>query len=170
MEAARIIRVVLTAGLLAGVGAAQNIGAAAASTGDHDTKAIFVSRLGTPTNSGKSCADARYKRIQSAVNAAPKWATVVVCEGTYTEDVVVSSPLTLKGRDATIKGTATTAFLCDQLGPTGPGVAPCLAGVTIRSSHVSIEGFAVTGAIGEGILATGTLKGGSIADVSITDN
>jgi hypothetical protein len=170
MEAARIIRVVLTAGLLAGVGAAQNIGVAAASTGDHDTKAIFVSRLGTPTNSGKSCADARYKRIQSAVNAAPKWATVVVCEGTYTEDVVVSSPLTLKGRDATIKGTAATAFLCDQLGPKGPGVAPCLAGVTIRSSHVSIEGFTVRGAIGEGILATGTLAGGSITDVSIKDN
>ena len=51
-----------------------------------------------------------------------------------------------------------------------PGVAPCLAGVTIRSSHVSIEGFTVTGAIGEGILATGTLKGGSISDVSIKDN
>jgi parallel beta-helix repeat protein len=49
-------------------------------------------------------------------------------------------------------------------------VAPCLAGLTIRSSHVSVEGFTVTGAIGEGILATGTLKGGSITDVSITDN
>ena len=113
---------------------------------------------------------ARYKRIQSAVNAAPKWATVVVCEGNIQEDVVVSSPLTLKGRDATIKGTAKTRFLCDQLGPMGPGVAPCLAGLTIRSSHVSIEGFTVTGAIGEGILATGTLKGGSITDVSIKDN
>ena len=119
-----MIRLVLTAGLLAGAGVAQNLGVAAASTGDEDTNAIFVSPMGTPTNSGESCESARYKTIQSAVNAAPKWATVVVCEGTYTEDVVVSSPLSLKGRDATIKGTATTAFLCDQLGPKGPGKAP----------------------------------------------
>jgi parallel beta-helix repeat protein len=170
MQAGRIIRVVLTAGLLAGAGVAQNFGVVSASTADHGTDAIFVSPMGTPTNSGGSCADARYKTIQSAVTAAPKGATVVVCEGTYTEDVVVSAPLTLNGRDATIKGTATTTFVCDQLGPKGPGVAPCLAGVTIRSSHVSIEGFTVTGAIGEGILATGTLAGGSITDVSIKDN
>ena len=170
MIGTRMIRVVLAAGLLAGVGVAQNLGVAAASTGDHDTKAIYVSALGAPTNSGNSCAHAQYTTIQSAVTAAPKWATVVVCKGTYMEDVVVSSPLTLEGRNATIKGTATTAFMCDQLGPNGPGVAPCLAGVTIRSSHVSIRGFTVTGAIGEGILATGTLSGGSITDVSITDN
>ena len=52
----------------------------------------------------------------------------------------------------------------------GPGVAPCLAGLTIRSSHVSVEGFTVTGAIGEGILASGTLAGHSISHVSIKDN
>src|SRR6202035_61734 len=170
MEAARIVRVVLAAGLLAGAGVAQNLGVVSASAGDTDRGAIFVSPLGTPTNSGKSCETARYATIQSAVTAAPKWATVVVCKGTYTEDVVVSSPLTLTGHDATIMGTATTPFLCDQLGPMGPGVAPCLAGLTIRSSHVSVEGFTVTGAIGEGILATGTLAGHSISHVSIKDN
>jgi parallel beta-helix repeat protein len=167
MEATRFARVMLAAGLLAGVGVAQNLGVASASTADH---AIFVSRHGNPTNSGNSCQTARYTTIQSAVNAAPKWATVVVCKGTYAEDVVVSKPLTLKGRDATLKGTTTTTFLCDQLGPTGPGVAPCLAGLTIRNSHVSVEGFTVTGALGEGILATGTLAGGSISDVTIKDN
>ncbi|MDQ2960087.1 MAG: right-handed parallel beta-helix repeat-containing protein [Candidatus Dormibacteraeota bacterium] len=160
----------LTAGLLAGVGVAPNVAVAAASSGGHHTQMIFVSPQGTPTNSGKSCATALYTTIQSAVNAAPSRATVVVCKGTYAEDVVVSSPLTLSGRNATIQGTATTAFLCDQLGPNGPGTAPCLAGVTIRSSHVSIEGFTVTGAIGEGILATGTLAGGSVSDVSIKNN
>ncbi len=170
MEATRIARVVLAAGLLAGVGAAQNLGAASASTGDHDKGAIFVSPLGAPGNPGGSCDTARYSTIQAAVTAAPKWATVIVCKGTYTEDVVVSAPLTLKGRDATINGTPTTTFLCDQLGPMGPGIAPCLAGVTIRSSHVVVEGFTVTGAVGEGILATGTLTGGSISDVTINDN
>jgi Right handed beta helix region len=157
----------LAAGLLAGVGVAQNLGVASASTADH---AIFVSHQGNPTNSGNSCDTARFTTIQSAVNAASKWATVIVCKGTYAEDVVVSKPLTLEGRDATIKGTTTTTFLCDQLGPMGPGVAPCLAGLTIRHSHVSVQGFTVTGAIGEGILATGTLKGGSINDVAIKDN
>ena len=115
MEATRIVRVVLTAGLLAGVGMAQGLAVAAASSGGNHTKVIFVSREGASANAGESCETARYRTIQSAVNAAPKWATVVVCRGTYAGDVVVSSPLTLKGRDATIKGTATTAFLCDQL-------------------------------------------------------
>src|ERR1017187_5173696 len=110
MKPTRIIRFVLAAGLLAGVGVAQNLDVAAASTGDHDRGALFVSPLGARTNSGNSCLHARYATIQSAVTAAPKWATVVVCKGTYTEDVVVSAPLTLEGRNATIKGTATTAF------------------------------------------------------------
>jgi parallel beta-helix repeat protein len=170
MELARSVRIVLVAGLLAGAGLAHNVGVASASGDDHDRGALFVSPLGNPANPGESCATARYSTIQSAVNAAPKWATVVVCKGTYTEDVVVSSPLTLKGHDAKIQGTATANAKCDQLGPQGPGLAPCLAGVTIRSSHVGVEGFTVRGAIGEGILATGTLAGGSITDVSIKDN
>ncbi len=170
MQAARKIRVIFTAGLVAGAGLALNLGVASASANSHDSDAIFVSPAGASTNSGESCNTARYATIQSAVNAAPKWATVVVCKGTYTEDVVVSAPLDLEGRNATIKGSPTTTFMCDQLGPMGPGVAPCLAGVTIRSSHVDVSGFTVTGAIGEGILATGTLAGGSISDVSITDN
>jgi hypothetical protein len=60
--------------------------------------------------------------------------------------------------------------MCDQLGPSGPGTAPCLAAVTIKSSHVTVEGFEVRGAIGEGILATGSLAGGSIGWVTIAHN
>ena len=170
MQAARTIRVILTAGLVAGAGLALNLGVTSASANSHDSDAIYVSPVGASTNSGESCNTATYTSIQAAVNAAPKWATVVVCKGTYTEDVVVSAPLNLEGRNATIKGSPTTTLMCDQLGPMGPGAAPCLAGVTIRSSHVDVSGFTVTGAIGEGILATGTLAGGSISDVSITDN
>ena len=170
MKGTKLIRVVLTAGVLAGAGVAQNLNVAAASTGGHDRGTVFVSRQGQPGNSGESCATARFTTIQSAVKAAPAWGTVVVCKGTYSGDVVVSKPLALEGRDATIKGSATTRFVCDQLGPNGPGEAPCLAGVTIRHSHVSISGFTVTGAIGEGILASGTLAGHSITDVSIKDN
>ena len=38
-----------------------------------------------------------YATIQSAVNAAPEDATVLVCPGTYAEQVVITTPLTLKG-------------------------------------------------------------------------
>jgi parallel beta-helix repeat protein len=130
---------------------------------------IFVSPSGTPLHGGFSCATARYSTIQSAVNAAPRGATVVACKGTYAEDVVVSRPLTLLGQAAVIQAVGTTNSTClFALG--GPPVsAPCLAGVTIKSSHVEINGFTVKGAIGEGILATGSPVG-SISDVTITGN
>ena len=98
------------------------------------------------------------------------WSTVVVCSGSYREDVIVNTPLRLIGMGATINGSPTANGNCDQLGPSGPGSAPCLAGVTIKSSHVAVEGFTVQGAIGEGILATGSLAAGSISDVRIEDN
>jgi Protein of unknown function (DUF1565) len=139
--------------------------------GDHGSaRALYVSPTGSDGAADRSCRSAAYSTIQSAVSAARPGATVTVCPGTYTEDVIVSSPLTLRGVDATIQGTTSANGNCDQLGPTGPGSAPCLAGVTIKSSWVQISGFTVTGATGEGILATGSLAGGSISHVTIRDN
>jgi hypothetical protein len=142
--------------------------------GDHGVgghrSALFVAPSGSSGNRGRSCDSATYSTIQSAVDAAAPGATVTVCPGTYTEDVVISQPLKLIGRGATIQGAPTNTIMCEQLGPSGPGSAPCLAGVTIRSGWVSISGFTVTGAIGEGILATGSLEGGSISHVSIRGN
>jgi hypothetical protein len=138
--------------------------------GDHHG-ALIVSPSGSSGNRGRSCDSATYSTIQSAVDAAGAGAAVIVCPGTYTEDVVISHPLKLIGlHGATIQGAPTSTIMCDQLGPKGPGSAPCLAGVTIKSSWVSVRGFTVTGAIGEGILATGSLAGGSISNVSITGN
>ena len=109
--------------------------------------------------------------MQAAVDAARSGGTVVVCRGTYTEDVIVSSPLRLLGtRGAVIHGSDTATGSCDQLGPNGPGSAGCLAAITIKSSDVTVEGLRVTGAIGEGILATGSLHGGSIEHVVIRGN
>ena len=139
--------------------------------GRHQHGGVFVSPSGTEGSDDRSCDSAAYSTIQSAVNAAPSGGTVVVCAGTYTEDVVISQPLTLTGlRGANIQGAPTNTIMCDQLGPAGPGSAPCLAAVTIKSSSVKVSGFSVTGAIGEGILATGSLAGGSISHVSITGN
>jgi len=38
-----------------------------------------------------------YPTIQSAVSAVPPFATVIVCPGTYPEQVVISQPMTLQG-------------------------------------------------------------------------
>lgn len=131
---------------------------------------MYVSPSGSSGAADRSCRSAGYSSIQSAVDAAKPGATVTVCPGTYTEDVIVYSPLTLRGIDATIQGTSSTNGNCEQLGASGPGSAPCLAGVTIKSSWVQISGFTVTGATGEGILATGSLEFGSISHVTIQDN
>jgi hypothetical protein len=94
-----------------------------------------------------------------------------VCRGSYKEDVVISTPLELVGRTgAVIHGSPTANGLCDQNGFSGPGSAPCLAGITVKSDHVAVQGLTVTGAIGEGILVTGSLAGGSIGHVVIRGN
>lgn len=119
----------------------------------------------------RNCHSAAYSTVQSAVNAASSGETVVVCRGTYTEDVVIATPLTLTGKHgAVIHGSPTSNQMCEQLGPNGPGTAPCLAAITIKSGYVKVQGLTVTGATGEGILATGSLAGGSISHVVIRDN
>jgi len=127
---------------------------------------LYVSPTGASTNSGTSCDQARYSTIQTAVTAAAPGSTVVVCAGSYAEDVTVGEALTLQGQNAVI----------DAAGKDN--------GFTITASHVSVDGFTVRGAIGEGILAMGTLDlalvpsgspagsttGTPITDVSITHN
>ena len=133
--------------------------------------ALYVSPTGKAGAADRNCRSAAYSTVQSAVNAASAGSTVVVCRGTYTEDVIISAPLTLAGQHgAVIHGSPTANGNCDQLGPSGPGSAPCLAGITIKSGNVKVQGLTVTGAIGEGILATGSLTGGSIKHVVIQGN
>jgi len=133
--------------------------------------ALYVSPTGKAGAADRNCGSAAYSTVQSAVNAAPAGSTVIVCRGTYTEDVIISAPMTLTGQHgAVIHGSPTANGNCDQLGPGGPSTAPCLAAITIKSGHVKVQGLTVTGAIGEGILATGSLSGGSIQDVVIQAN
>jgi parallel beta-helix repeat protein len=136
------------------------------SPGKHVSGTLFVSPTGSSSNSGDSCAQARYSTIQSAVTAAAPWSTVIVCSGTYAENVAVTEPLTLSGEDAVINATGKNN------------------GITISASNVSVDGFTVRGAIGEGILAVGTadpslvpagspagsITGVPISDVTISDN
>ena len=162
----------VTCGVLAVVPSAAALAHDHGDHGDHHHGgALFVSPTGATGSNDRSCRTAAYSTIQSAVDAAPSGGAVIVCAGTYTEDVVISQPLKLIGLDgATIQGAPTSTIMCEQLGPAGPGSAPCLAAVTIKSSWVKVSGFTVTGASGEGILATGSLESGSISNVWITDN
>ncbi len=132
----------------------------------HRPSTVFVAPTGVSTNNGTSCAQATYSTIQAAVTAAAPSSTVFVCAGTYAEDVAVAQPLTLHGQNAFINATGKDN------------------GVVISSSHVTVEGFTVRGATGEGILAVGKLTpslvpagapagsttGVPISDVTITKN
>jgi nitrous oxidase accessory protein NosD len=170
----RSIVVLLSTALVAGAASsasAHDHGHHHSDKGHPHSGTFYVSPSGKAGAADRNCASAAYLKIQSAVDAASRGATVVLCRGTYTEDVIISTPLALVGRHgAVVHGSATANGNCDQLGPSGPGSAPCLAAITIKSGDVTVEGLTVTGAVGEGILATGSLSGHSISHVVITAN
>jgi len=96
---------------------------------------LYVSPSGAAGGAGTSCATAAFSTINAAVAAAAAGDTVVVCAGTYKEDVAVAKALTLSGQGATIDATG-----LDN-------------GVKISASNVTVTGFTVENATGEGILA-----------------
>jgi hypothetical protein len=111
-------------------------------------RVLFAAPGAKPAGSGRSCRTAKYATISAAVAASKAGGTVVACPGTYREDVVIPIPLTLIGRRATINATGLPGA------PTGAIEGQALFnGITIESSHVTVEGFKVVGAEGEGILA-----------------
>jgi hypothetical protein len=97
---------------------------------------LYVAPGGVSGGADMSCATAAYSKINDAVGAASAGDTVVVCAGTYKEDVAVSKALTL-----TASGTATV----DATGLDN--------GIKIAASNVTVAGFTVENATGEGILA-----------------
>ncbi|MFZ2046361.1 MAG: DUF1565 domain-containing protein, partial [Trebonia sp.] len=133
--------------LVAGVVVAQ-AGAAFADTGHHG-HTLYVSASAKHWNSDRSCRSAAFKTIQSAVNAAPAGGTVVVCPGTYHEQVVISEPLTLTGKHATIDETGVTPTF--QVTLPGLGTQTIFAAVVMESSWINFTGFRVQHAQGEGI-------------------
>ena len=111
-------------------------------------RVLFASPSAKPSGFGRSCRTAKYATISAAVAASRPGGSVVACPGTYTEDVVITRPLTLVGESATINATGLPGAPTGAIG----GQAP-FNGITIESSHVTVEGFKVHGAEGEGILA-----------------
>jgi nitrous oxidase accessory protein NosD len=148
-----------------------SVSAAGPAAGGAPTGALYVSPHGVAGAAGADCSSAAYSSVQAALDRAPSRGTVVVCRGSYKGNVVISKPLRLTGKPgAVIHASATPTGNCDQNGPFGPGSAPCLAGVTVKSADVAVLGLTVTGAIGEGILVTGSLAGHSIGHVVIKGN
>jgi len=150
--------------LVAGVVVAQ-AGTALADAGHHG-HVLYVSARAKQWNSDRSCRSAAFKTIQSAVNAAPAGGTVVVCPGTYYEQVVIAKPLTLRGKQATIDETGVTPTFQVTL----PGLGPqtIFAAVVMGSSGIDFTGFRVQHAQGEGILAAGL--SGPVSHIVISRN
>ena len=170
MTSKRILRIaglMLAPLLMAGVMTAQAGAASAATTGnDGHHRTLFVSPRAWPWGADRSCRSARFRTIQSAVNAARPGSTVVVCKGTYHEQVVLNKPLSLQGQRATIdQAGVTPAF---QVTLPGLGTQTIFAGVVMVSSDIRFTGFTVTHAQGEGILAAGL--GRELTGISISHN
>ena len=156
--------------LVAGVVTAQAGAASAATAGNTGNnghhKTLYVSPHAWPWGADRSCRSARFRTIQSAVNAARPGSTVVVCKGTYHEQVVITKPLSLRGQRATIDQKGVTPTF--QVTIPGLGTATIFAAVVMLSSDIRFSGFTVTNALGEGILAAGL--GGDISGISISHN
>jgi parallel beta-helix repeat protein len=97
------------------------------------------------------CGNGSYQTIGDAVSAAASGATIIVCPGTYAEDVAVSKPLSLLGVGRPVINAAGQ----DN-------------GVAITASGSKIQGFTVENAIGEGILVG--LAKTAVSDVTVFGN
>ncbi len=158
--------------LVAGVVAAQTGAASAATTANDSYTTLYVSPHASSRAPGLSCRSASFRTIQSAVNAAGPGGAVVVCQGTYHEQVVLTKPVSLQGQGAIIdEAGVKPAFQVHLPPPTG--AQTIYAAVVMVSSGIRFSGFTVTHAQGEGILAAGlgrVLYGISISDSAVVHN
>jgi nitrous oxidase accessory protein NosD len=151
--------------LAVGVLVAQ-AGVASAKASWFSGNTLFVAPSGNQNNNGTSCHSAGFSTIQSAVDAAPAKATIIVCSGTYHEQVVISKPVALIGQQAIIDESGVTPTFTITL--PGLGKQTIFAAVIIVSSRVTLKGFTVQHAQGEGVLAAGL--GGPLSGIVISHN
>jgi parallel beta-helix repeat protein len=150
--------VTLLAGASIAVAIAIPAAATSATTGGSASHAVrtpgrvYVAPNGRASAHDVSCGSAAYSSVQSAVSAARPGGTVVVCAGTYHEDVTVSKALSLSGDGRPV------------IDATGK-----INGFLIKAPHVRISGFTITGAIGEGILVD-SVNYATISHNVIADN
>ena len=124
----------LVAGVAAVAGAALPAAAATPAHASHSL--LYVSKHSSARATDSSCTSAAFGSIGSAVSAVATGGTVVVCAGTYNEDVHITKSLTLVGSS----------------GHPVVNAAGRINGVLVTGSHVTVAGLTITGAIGEGVL------------------
>ena len=160
----------VAAPLMIGGAVIAQTGVASAAQATH-SKTLYVSPSAKSHGSDRSCGSAAFKTIKSAVAAARAGSTVVVCAGTYHEQVVLAKPVTLTGHRATIDESGVTPGLKVTL--PGLGTQTIYAAVIVASSHVTFQGFTVRHAVGEGLLAAGlghVLYGVSVRHNTVVHN
>jgi parallel beta-helix repeat protein len=109
---------------------------------------------------GFGCSSAEFSTISAAVAAANPGATIIVCPGTYTEDVTIEKPLTIVGSAATVAPTSSDS---SPLSPLTGGNN----GFTVLSPDVTVSGFTVEGASSDGLAVLGdhaTIRNNTVLD------
>lgn len=123
------------------------------------SETVFVSPPSTP-----SCryGAPTYTTITAAVDAVSSGGTVIVCRGTYNEDVVVNKAVTIIGWGA-IDNVANAPITSPVYNLVGSNA------FTVLASGVTIEGFTVENATGDGILV-GLTSHATISHDTAIDN
>lgn len=113
-----------------------------------DSVTLWVSSAPTVAGNGQSCAEPGYNAIQSAISAAPAGATINVCQGTYVEQLQITSPVTIKGIGNVVvqlpSAPVNSTTACDTAPGTGSyqpdqdGVAICVSG-TVKLIDLTID-------------------------------
>jgi Right handed beta helix region len=114
---------------------------------------VYVSHHSAKHGADTSCNTARYGDINTAIAAVGTGGTVIVCAGTYDEQVVVTKSLNLYGRSATIDAKGQKPLKVGTMtlpGSIGIGV--------LGTSGVQVSGFRVTGAGFDAILVAASSR------------
>lgn len=141
----------------------QNLGPFFPSKGDNNKlyafslpqtlpQTVYVSPTAAASAADTSCSTPAFRSINAAVKAVAAGGRVVVCDGTFHEKVAVTKPLALEARsNVTIDASG------------------LLNGIEISAPDVTVTGFTVKNAVGEGILVN-SVKNVTIANVIVSDN
>jgi parallel beta-helix repeat protein len=161
MQGLRSRSILLASALALGVGGVLAVTPLAGTSiaGAVPSQTVYVSPASVPSCGGTAPS---YTSITAAVDAVPAGSTVIVCGGNYNEDVVVTKALTIIGRGAidNVKNAPITSPVYDLVGSNA---------FTVLASGVTIEGFTVENATGDGILV-GLANDATISDNTAIDN
>ncbi|MFF7213748.1 PQQ-binding-like beta-propeller repeat protein [Streptomyces sp. NPDC008238] len=113
---------------------------------------VYVSPSAVASAADTSCSTPAFTSVNAAVKAVAGGGRVVVCNGTFHENVAVTKPLALEARsNVTIDATG------------------LINGIEISAPDVTVTGFTVKNAVGEGILVN-SVKNATIANTIVSGN